>query len=112
MNRILAFVKTGGFSKEVQNDFVRLAEAIESLRKIRNHLAHAHMTIIQDADMAKGLKPSRMTLSLPKDLDRPFDSETWHMTFEELSEARQRLFQVAGGVERLTRDCSRKDCRG
>ncbi len=106
VSRTLAIVKEGGFSKEVQNDFARLAKAIEPLREIRNHLAHAHMTIIQDDDMATGLKASRMTLSLPKDFDRPFDSETWHMTFEELNDARQRLYQLAGAVERITRDCS------
>tara|TARA_R110002096_G_scaffold225239_1_gene414489 strand:+ start:82 stop:609 length:528 start_codon:yes stop_codon:yes gene_type:complete len=88
---------------EVQEAFARFVEDIEPIRKLRNQLAHGHLTMIQDHAAASGETPSKVTLSLPRDLDRPYNAETWNMEFSELKKGLQRLYELSGEMDRISK---------
>src|SRR4051812_3553501 len=63
--RVRKLIATGEFSMEQQQAFERLFTRLESVRNLRNHLAHGHMLV----RIPEGGKLPVLSLSLPKDLN-------------------------------------------
>jgi hypothetical protein len=73
----------GAFSCEQKQRFETFFNRLERMRELRNHIAHGHLLVRCE----KGGKNPVETLSLPKDLDAIYQSETRHVEFEELEAA-------------------------
>ena len=83
--------------KEIES-LPRLIEEIEAVRDLRNHIAHAHLTV----NIRDDQKP-KVTLSMPRDLDRPFDPDTRELTLDELKSGLDRLNKVSDEFSNLSR---------
>jgi hypothetical protein len=70
---------------------------LDSIRKLRNHIAHGHFLARMDE---KGNVV--MTLSLPKNLDVAHEPETRHVTFREMEVAHRQLKEVIEEFRALT----------
>jgi len=87
-----------GFPTSDQDAFMELCEELNTIRDLRNHLAHCHLTV----NIEKGSEPEA-TLSMPRDQDRPFDPETRQLTFSDLQDGLHRLNQASETFQRLSR---------
>ena len=81
-----------------QDALQRFFENMEALRELRNHVAHGHLTV----NLQENSEP-KVTLSLPRNLDRPFDGDTRNLEFSELREGLDRLNEASELFQRLSR---------
>lgn len=87
-----------GFPPSDQDAFTELCEELDTIRDLRNHIAHCYFTV----NIEKGSEPEA-TLSMPRDLDRPFDPDTRQLTFSDLMDGLHRLNQASETFQRLSR---------
>jgi len=77
-------------------EFDRLRKRLDPVRELRNHIAHGHFLIRQNEET----KTWEMSISLPRDLDQEYLSETRHVSFDEL---RTSLNELTDLIEAFTR---------
>jgi hypothetical protein len=70
----------------------------DPVRELRNHIAHGY-TLFR---LAKDGKTPAMTLSLPKDVDATYASETRHLEFRELTNALSELTELIEEFKKLS----------
>lgn len=100
VTRVRKLVATGDFSTEQKQAFEQFFTRLESVRELRNHIAHGHLLV---RISAVGKTPV-LTLSLPKDLDATEAAETRHLEFEELTKAQSELAALIDEFQKLTED--------
>lgn len=76
----------------------RCVNELESLRQLRNHVAHGHLTV----NLLAGVEP-RVTISLPRDLDSPLDGDFRQLGFDELRDGLDQLSKATELFQRLSR---------
>jgi len=92
------FVDDCYYSREQKQAFAKFFERLDSIRKLRNQIAHGHLLIRVTED---GKTPA-LTLSLPKDLDANYAAETRHFEFAELTTALQELTALIEEFQELS----------
>ncbi|MGV3533970.1 MAG: hypothetical protein ACO1QR_16495 [Chthoniobacteraceae bacterium] len=80
--------------------FHSLATRLESVRELRNHIAHGHL-LVRFTEVGK---TPVLTLSLLKGLDATDASEWRHLEFEELTKAQAELADLIEEFQKLTDD--------
>ncbi len=98
--RVKRLVATAEFSAEQKQTFEQFFKRLESVRELRNHIAHGHL-LVRMTDVGK---TPVLTLSLPKDLDATEAAETRHLEFEELTKAQSELTALIEEFHKLTDD--------
>src|SRR5689334_8879303 len=87
IERIRKHVQNSGFDPTKRDEFERLSFRIESIREIRNHIAHGVLHLALNEDSTKW----SMTISVPRDLDGGNTPDPQRLTFEELLKALKEL---------------------
>lgn len=98
--RVKALVECGSYSDEQRQAFANLFQRIDSIRELRNHIAHGHIL----SRLLDDMKTWKVTLSLPKDLDANYTPETRHLEFAELTKALSELTAVIEEFQMLSGD--------
>lgn len=98
--RVKTLVEGGPYSHEQRQAFAHLFSRIDSIRDLRNHIAHGHIL----SRLSDDLKTWKVTLSLPKDLEANDPPETRHLEFVELAKALNELTAVIEAFQKLSGD--------
>ena len=91
-------VQDPGFNPTKRDEFERLSFRIESIREIRNHIAHGLLRWSLSEDSTEW----SITISLPRDLDGGNAPDPRHLTFEELLKASKELTDLIEDFKRWT----------
>jgi hypothetical protein len=97
VKRVKAFVNAAGSSHEQRIAFANFFARLDPIRILRNHIAHGHFLV----RMAEDGKTLVLTVSLPKDLDATYDSESKHLEFKELVAAMSELTELIEEFQKL-----------
>ncbi len=93
-------VGSDSFPAEQKQAFEHFFARLESVRELRNHIAHGHL-LVRITEVGK---TPVLTLSLPKDLDATEAPATRHLEFEELTKAQSELAALIDDIQKLTND--------
>ena len=96
IERTRKHVQHSGFDPTKRDEFERLSFRIESIREIRNHIAHGLLRLSFNEDSTKW----GLTISLPRDLDRCNTPDPRHLTSEELLKASKELTDLIEDFKR------------
>ena len=102
VSRVKFLIESGQYSEEQKAAFWKFFDRVDSIRTLRNHIAHGHLLLLT----AVNGKFSTLTLSLPKDLDTNYAPETRHLEFQELTNALSELTALIEEFSDLTGDWS------
>ncbi len=97
IERVKSLLSSDNYSDEQKRTFEKLFSRIEPIRELRNHIAHGLLLVRLLGDM----KTREVTLSLPKNLDENYVSETRHLKFVELTAALKMLAVLIDDFEKL-----------
>ncbi len=100
IGRVRKLVDGGDFSAEQKQAFEHFFTRLESVRELRNHIAHGHL-LVRIIEVGKA---PILTLSLPKDLNATEATETRHLEFEEVTKAQSELAALIEDFQKLTGD--------
>ena len=100
--RVKTLVECGPYSDEQRQAFANFFQRIDSIRELRNHIAHGHIF----SRLSDDLKTWKVTLSLPKDLDAGGARETRHLEFSELTRALSELSALIEEIQNLSGGCA------
>jgi hypothetical protein len=98
--RVKKLVGAGKFSAEQRADFEQFFTRLNSIRDLRNHIAHGHLFVRW---LELGKEPV-LTLSLPKDLNATDAPETRNLSFDELCQASEELTALMDEFQHLSND--------
>jgi len=86
IERIRSHIQQPEFDPKKRAEFERLLSRIESIRQLRNHIAHGLLRASMNED-----KEWSLTISLPRDVDGSNKPEARHVSFVELLNASKDL---------------------
>jgi hypothetical protein len=75
VNRVGQHFRDNGWPTEKQAEFADLVRRLDSIRDLRNHIAHAHMLVRLETETNTLVSSA----SLPKDLDQEYSAQTRHV---------------------------------
>ena len=105
IERITQHLKDARYSVEQQTAFARLAERLEPIRELRNHIAHGHMYMRRDGKMQN----PTITVFKAKDLDTGFLPDSKHLEFPELLAGLKSLNELIEELQRIAGFCPPTD---
>ena len=97
--RIQQQLQDTGYPEEKQAEFARLISRLDSIRRLRNHIAPGYMTLLLDAATLEWV----ISLSRTKDLDREYSAETRHVSFSELRSNLDELTELIEAFRRFAK---------
>jgi hypothetical protein len=80
IERIRNHIQQPEFDPKKRDEFERLSSRLESIRQLRNHIAHGLLRL----SLIEGPEKWGITISLPRDLDDSNTPDARHLTLEEL----------------------------
>ena len=87
IERVRSHVQQPEFDTKKRDEFERLSSRIESIRQLRNHIAHGLLRV----SMNEETKEWTLTISLPRDMDGSNAPDARHLTFAEMWKASQEV---------------------
>jgi hypothetical protein len=100
VTRVKKLIAARPLSTKRKQAFDQFFARLESIRELRNHIAHGHLLV----RITKIDKTPTLTLSLPKDVDADDTPETRHLEFEELTRGQTELAMLIEDFQKLTDD--------
>jgi hypothetical protein len=96
--RMKSLVESHQYSDDRRAAFGVFFGRVDSIRILRNHIAHGHMLLCFE----EAGRPDTLTLTLPKDLDKGYAATTRHLEFQELRAALDELTALIETFKDLT----------
>ena len=78
-------------------DFDRLFKRFDSIRELRNHVAHGHFVFLMNEET----QVCGISLGLPRDLDQESSPEARHVTFDELMASLSELTELIEALKEM-----------
>ena len=98
IERIRSHIQQPEFDQKKRDEFERLSSRIESIRQLRNHIAHGVLRL----SLIEGTEDWGITISLPRDLDGSNTPDVRHLTLEELLKALRDLTNLIENFKNWT----------